>query len=307
VIRRLAVIPPPALAPGDTVRVIAPSGPFDPAPFDAGLAILRSRYVVEVALGSDARYRYLAGTPDRRAAEFRQWLESSGLATVCARGGFGAMHLLPQLPPRISAPGLLVGFSDVTALHLALQSRGVMSLHGPVITQLGRQPPHSVERLFQLMERAEPAAPLGGTSTFVEGVAEGRLLGGNLSLVASLAGTPYLPDLRGAVLLLEDVGERPYRLDRMWTQLKLAGVLDAVSGIALGQFTGCEEKDATWSSEDVLRELAQALGKPCLAGLPIGHGEVNLAVPLGVRVRLDAGARTLSFLEPGVSPRRSAS
>jgi len=307
VIRRLAVIPPPALAPGDTVRVIAPSGPFDQGPFDAGLAILRKRYAVELSPGIDTRYRYLAGTQERRAGEFRHWLASGGLATVCARGGFGAMHLLSELPPRLHDAGLLVGFSDITALHLALQSRGVMSLHGPVVTQLGRQPPHAVERLFQLMELAEPAPPLHGTHAFAEGMAEGRLLGGNLSLVASLVGTPYLPDLRGAVLLLEDVGERPYRLDRMWTQLKLAGVLDAVSGIALGEFTGCEEKDASWSAEDVLRELAQALGKPCVAGLPVGHGEVNLAVPLGVRVRLDAAACTLTFLEAGVAPRGRSS
>jgi len=299
------VIPPPALAPGDTLRVIAPSGPFESAPFEAGLAVLRSRYTVELAPGLDSRHRYLAGTAGRRQDELAAWL-SSGLASVCARGGFGAMHLLPTLPPRVLNPALLVGFSDITALHLGLQSRGVMSLHGPVVTQLGRQPPHAVERLFRLMATPEPAPALEGTETFVPCVAEGRLVGGNLSLVASLVGTPYLPDLRGAVLLLEDVGERPYRLDRMWTQLKLAGALDAVAGIALGEFTGCEEKDAAGSSADVLRELAQALGKPCVAGFPVGHGEVNLAVPLGVRVRLDGPARSLSFLEPGVSPRRGA-
>lgn len=300
------MIPPPALAPGDTVRVIAPSGPFEAGPFEAGLAVLRRRYTVELSPGVESCHRYLAGPSQRRTDELSRWLAADGLATVCARGGFGAMHLLPALPPRLERPGLLVGFSDITALHLALQSRGVMSLHGPVVTQLGRQPTHAVDRLFQLMECDEPAPPLVGTSTYVPGVAEGRLLGGNLSLVASLAGTPFLPDLRGAVLLLEDVGERPYRLDRMWTQLKLAGVLDAVAGIALGEFTGCEEKDADWSSGDVLRELAQEMGKPCLAGLPVGHGEINLAVPLGVRVRLDAEAQTLSFLEPGVSPSRRA-
>jgi len=299
------VIPPPALSPGDTVRVIAPSGPFETAPFEAGLAVLRSRYTVEVAPGVESRHRYLAGTTQRRLGELSAWIGTKG-AAICARGGFGAMHLLSALPPRLEGSGLLVGFSDVTALHLGLQSRGVMSLHGPVVTQLGKQPAHSVERLFHLMERAEPAPPLEGTDTYVAGVAEGRLVGGNLSLVASLVGTPYLPDLRGAVLLLEDVGERPYRLDRMWTQLRLAGVLDAVAGVALGEFTGCEEKDAAWSSADVLRELAQGLGKPCVAGFPVGHGDVNLAVPLGVRVRLDATARSLSFLEPGVSHRRGA-
>jgi muramoyltetrapeptide carboxypeptidase len=297
------VIAPPALSPGDTLRVIAPSGPFDPEPFEAGLRVLGHRYRVELSPGLSSRHRYLAGPAPRRDAELRAWLETPGQPVLCARGGFGAMHLLPSLPTRLAAPGLLVGFSDITALHLALQSRGVVSVHGPVVTQLGKQPAHAVERLFQLLESPAPAPSLEGTETWVPGTAEGRLIGGNLSLVASLVGTPFLPDPRGALLLLEDVGERPYRLDRMWTQLRLAGVLDAVAGIVFGEFTGCEEKEAAYSSADVLRELAQELGKPAVAGFQVGHGEVNLAVPLGVRARLDGASRTLEFLEPAVSRR----
>jgi muramoyltetrapeptide carboxypeptidase len=112
-----------------------------------------------------------------------------------------------------------------------------------------------------------------------------------------------MPDLSGAILLLEDVGERPYRLDRMWTHLRLAGVFQKVSGIALGEFTLCEEKSEPWSSHDILLELARETGLPCAAGFPIGHGDVNKPVPLGVQVRLDATGRTLSFLESAVRAR----
>jgi muramoyltetrapeptide carboxypeptidase len=170
-------------------------------------------------------------------------------------------------------------------------------IHGPNLTQLSRLDPAAHERLFTLLESDAPAAELTGTETFVEGVAEGPLLGGNLSVLSRLLGTPFLASLEGAILLLEDVGERPYRLDRMWTHLSLAGVFRRVRGIVLGEFTGCEEKDAEYSSADVLRELAAATGLPCAAGFPIGHGERNEPVPLGVRVRLDAGNRRLSFLE----------
>jgi muramoyltetrapeptide carboxypeptidase len=157
------------------------------------------------------------------------------------------------------------------------------------------------ERLFCLLESTSPAQPLLGSATFVEGTAEGPLLGGNLSVFTRLLGTPFMPNLDGAVLLLEDVGERPYRLDRMWTHLELAGVFRKVSGIALGSFTHCEERDGTYTSEELLRELAAATGLPCVAGFPIGHGDVNEPVPLGVRVRLDGAAGRLTFLESAVS------
>jgi len=195
----------------------------------------------------------------------------------------------------------IVGFSDITALHQWQQSHGLISIHGPVLTQLGRLGRATRERLFSLLESSSPAQPLQGSATFVEGTAEGPLLGGNLSVFTRLLGTPFMPNLDGAVLLLEDVGERPYRLDRMWTHLELAGVFRRVSGLALGSFTQCEERDVTYTSEELLRELAAATGLPCVAGFPIGHGDVNEPVPLGVRVRLDGAASRLTFLESAVS------
>jgi muramoyltetrapeptide carboxypeptidase len=297
--------PIPAVSPGDQVAVIAPASGFDRESFDAGVALIGARYQPVYGPGIFERWRYLAGSDGRRLDELLSALSDPELRAVfCARGGYGATRLLADLagasPPRPYKP--LVGFSDVTALHLWLQSHGHVSIHGPVLTQLGRLPAATCSRLFGLLESQSPAAALTGTATYVGGSAEGPLLGGNLSVFSRMMATPFMPDLTGAILLLEDQGERPYRLDRMWTHLKLTGVFARVSGIALGTFTNCEENGAPYSSADILRELAESVGLPCVAGLPIGHGDVNEPVPLGVRVRLEADSARLSFLEPAVAP-----
>jgi muramoyltetrapeptide carboxypeptidase len=288
----------PALRPGDPVTVVAPASPFDRASFEAGLEIIGRRYHVHHDPGLLRRHRYLAGSDARRLDELRRALADTGSRAVfCARGGYGMMRLLAGLEDIAPAAKAVIGFSDIIALHQLLQRRGLVSIHGPVLTQLSRLEAPAHARLFDLLESQAPAADLTGTETYVDGIAEGPLLGGNLAVLTRLLGTPYLAPLEGAVLLLEDVGERPYRLDRMWTHLALAGVFRQVRGIVLGDFVGCEEKDADYSSADVLRELAAAAALPCAAGFPIGHGPRNEAVPLGVRVRLDAGSRRLTFLE----------
>jgi muramoyltetrapeptide carboxypeptidase len=295
---------PAALRPQDRVAVIAPASGFERDAFDAGLALLDARYRTEYGNGLFERRRYLAGSDDRRLAELHAALTDPGIRAVfCARGGYGATRLLRQLAASApaGAPKPLVGFSDITALHLWLQAHGRISIHGPVLTQLPRLPAATLTRLFDLLESVRPAPPLAGTATYVGGVAEGPLLGGNLSVFTRLLGTPYMPPLDGAILLLEDQGERPYRLDRMWTHLQLAGVFERVRGIVLGSFSACEERGADYTSDEVLRELAASTALPCAAGLPIGHGDVNEPVPLGVRVRLDADAARLTFLEAAVS------
>jgi muramoyltetrapeptide carboxypeptidase len=283
------------------VAIVSPASSFDRAHFDAGLRVLAERYRPVFEEGCFARTRYLAGDDTRRLDELSAALTGEGVrAVVAARGGYGAMRLLAKLRIEGVAPRLLVGFSDITALHAALQAAGWVSIHGPVVLQLRSQPDAVIDRLVGLLESPATAAPPIAGTPLVGGVAEGPLLGGNLSVLTRLLGTPYLPDLEGAVLLLEDVGERPYRLDRMWTHLALAGVFDRVRGIALGEFTDCDEPGGEYGSAEVLAALAADVGLPCLAGLPIGHGAVNLPVPLGVRVRLDADAGTLAFLEPAV-------
>lgn len=286
--------PVPALRRGDAVAVVAPSGPFDRPTFEQGVAVLARRYEPRFTDRVFAKVRYLAGPDADRLAELQQAFDAPGLSAVFqARGGYGAARLLPRFHGRARA---FTGFSDGTALHAALQAQGLRSVHGPVLTQLGKQPEEVIERLFALLE-GRPTAPLAATQTLVEGVAEGPLVGGNLSVLSRLLGTPWMPPVRGAVLLLEDVGERPYRLDRLWTHLAQAGALEGVAGIALGDFTDCDEKDQSLTAAEVLRSLAQETGLPCAAGFAIGHGAVNQPVVLGARVRLDATHRSLTALE----------
>ncbi len=293
---------PPPLRPGDPVSVIAPGGAFDRASFDAGLEVLSRRYSPQWNNGIFASQRYLAGDDARRLGELTgAFADPQTKAVFCARGGYGSIRLLDSLSFRDLPLKPLVGFSDITALHASFQSAGRISIHGPVVTRLGRSPRAVVERLYSVLESAHPPDPLSATDCLVPGIVEGPLIGGNLSVLTRLLGTPYFPEASGAILLLEDVGERPYRLDRMWTHLRLAGIFKKVRGIALGELTGCEENSADYSSLDVLRELASETRLPCAAGFPIGHGEANWAVPLGCRARLDATQLRLEFLEPAVA------
>jgi muramoyltetrapeptide carboxypeptidase len=299
----MAFAKPARISIGDRVRIVAPGGRFDRASFDAGVDILKTRYQPVFEDSIFAVDRYLAGEDPRRLTELtKALLESDTKAVFCARGGYGSMRLLPELS--ISALPLkpFVGFSDMTALHLAFQAAGRISFHGPVVTQLGTQPNSVIARLFLLLESADPLPPLPGDRCFVPGIVEGPLLGGNLSVLSRLLGTPYFPDMHGAILLLEDVGEKPYRLDRMWTHLALAGVFKQVAGIALGDFTRCEEDGAEYDCREILRRLAVNTGLPCASGFAIGHGEKNFAVPLGVQVRLNAERAVLEFLETATAP-----
>jgi muramoyltetrapeptide carboxypeptidase len=284
-----------ALRAQDRVAVVAPSGSFDRPSFEAGLTIIASRYRPVVGEHVFETHRYLAGDDAMRLSDLQRALDDDSVRAIfTARGGYGLARLLPRL--RLDTRKPIIGFSDVTALHLAAQSRGFRSLHAPVLTQLGRSAPAVAARLFDALE-GRALAPLHGLRTVVPGVAEGVLLGGNLSVLTRLIGTQWLPSLRGAVLLLEDVGERPYRLDRMLTHLAQTGLLAEVAAIGLGELTSCEEKDADYSSAQVVDELLRPLGVPVLAGLPVGHGDVNWPLPLGARVRLDATGKTLECLE----------
>ena len=284
------------LRPGDLVAVVAPSGPFPRERYERGIAVWRERGYRVRELLPPGPWRYLASEDRERAAALREaFADPEVRAVVVARGGYGALRILPDVDWSAAAASgkPLVGFSDATAMHLSLFPHGARSVHGPVVTQLGEQPPASVERLFSLLESSAPPPVIEGTQ-IVDGVATGRLVGGCLSLLAALAGTPWLPPLDGCILLLEDVGEAAYRIDRMWTQLRLSGALDRVAGFAIGSLTDCPASGGVEAAA-VLAELAAAMGKPTLVDLPIGHGAVNLAVPHGARAEIRYGA--LRFLE----------
>jgi muramoyltetrapeptide carboxypeptidase len=288
---------------GSIVDVVAPAGPFDRGALLAGLEVLR-------AAGLAPRHRedlfdrtgFLAGSDARRAAELREALESPDSSVIwCARGGYGSTRILETVEPeRVRRAGkLLVGFSDVTALHGVWQAAGVPSVHGSMVARLAAEPVEVRERLFAIV-RGEIAPALAGTGV-APGRARGIVAGGNVALLASLCGTPWQPRLAGTIVLLEEVGERPYRLDRMLVQCRQAGLFRDVAGIAIGELLDCESQGL-----EIIREFSRGLGVPVVAGLACGHGAVNLAVPFGVPAVLDADAGTLTFLGPATGARSLA-
>jgi len=290
------VLRPPPLKRGDVVRIVAPAGPFDPELFEKGLEVLRQRFGLVPRMRPDitARDRYLAGDDARRVAE---WLEASSdgdaRAIWCARGGYGSLRILGKLEAGrlFHPPKVVVGFSDITAVHAVLNRAGLVTVHGPVVTQLSRLGPAALDHLEVLLfggapppadrQAAVPAPGRGVVAAAVlrAGVASGPLLGGSLTVLSHLCGTSWQPRFAGAVVFLEDVGERPYRLDRMLTQLRLAGAFDRVAAICLGQFTQCDDPDLP--GIEVVRRLAWELNVPAIEGIPAGHEDPNLALPMG--------------------------
>jgi len=300
---------PRALLPGSRLVVVAPSSPFEQEPFAAGLALLRARYEVICRTDVIARDGFLAGDDARRLTELQDAIKDDSVdAIVAARGGYGATRLIDRLD--LSAlgrrPKLLVGFSDITALHALWARAGVRSVHGVMVASLGvaslgAQGALAAEQLCAVLEGHVPEPCVGltdWTEGRVRGAVEGVLLGGNLTVLTALIGTPYFPSLAGAVLFLEDVGERPYRVDRMLTTWRQAGVLRGVAGVVLGAFTNCDPGPDGRTVEDVLRMNLSALGVPVVSGLRAGHVDDNQPLPFGAPVELDVTADVgrLTFL-----------
>jgi muramoyltetrapeptide carboxypeptidase len=277
------------------VRVIAPSGPVDPEALERGLRVLREEFELKVKVRPDltARKSYLAGDDSRRLEEWREAAsDRESRALFCARGGYGAMRLLPRLEAArlLHPPKWVIGFSDITVLHAALNRAGLVTLHGPLVTTLASTTPAAREHLRALIFGSsesksapgpdpKPGSGCLGKAVIRPGRASGTLFGGSLTLLAHLCGTPYMPPLAGSVLFIEDVAEKPYRLDRYLTQLRLAGALDGVRAVCVGHLTACD--DAGGSGAQVVRELVHALGVPAIEGLPAGHADDNYALPLG--------------------------
>lgn len=315
-----ARVRPPPLTSGQRVAVVAPSGVVDPVRLDAGLARLRA-WGFEPAPGRHvlARHGYLAGTDDERAADLRRAFDDDTVGgVICARGGYGAQRLVDRLDYDAvrRRPKAFAGFSDVTALHLALgRHAGLVTFHGPnLAADPGRLEAPAAASLCRALTAAVALGQVGRphrggpVATLSPGVGEGPLVGGNLSLLAAAAGTPEQPVTDGCLLLVEDVGERPYRVERMLTQLRRAGVLEAVAGVVVGACVGCEETRPgclSFSLREVLGERLGGLGVPAVYGLALGHGPDQQTVPLGVRARLDADRGTLTLLEPATAPHGS--
>jgi muramoyltetrapeptide carboxypeptidase len=265
---------------------------------------------------------YLAGADAARADDLNAMFADDGVDAIwCVRGGYGASRILPALDYALiqRRPKALIGYSDITALHVAIHRHaGLVTFHGPVAFRAFT--PYSLGELKRVLWTGETPVRLGGpppferaegrvdwenrVTTLVPGKARGRLLGGNLCLMAHLCGTPYFPDLRGAILFLEDVEEAYYRIDRMLTQLWLSGALAGVAGVAFGKFTNCNSSPFFLQNrplDDILAERCRALGVPAISGIMVGHIEDQTTLPVGCLAELDADAGTLTLLEPGVS------
>ena len=306
---------PLALRPGDALAVVAPaSAPLSPDRLARGIAHLEGLgYRVEAGRPSAKPEGYLAASDAARLHELNEALGRPDVRAVfCVRGGYGTLRLLPDVDYAALRrhPKLVVGYSDITALQLALYKKaGVPSLSGPMAAVEWGALDAASERLFwDLAGGATPQPLLGPGGEALQpvrpGTAEGVLLGGNLTLVARLVGTPYLPDLAGALLFLEEVGEAPYRVDGLLAQLKLAGILDRLGGLVLGGFTEADPLPGrpSLSLEEVFAHYARNLACPVARGLVYGHFPTKSTLPIGVRARLDVDVRaaTLSVLEPVV-------
>jgi muramoyltetrapeptide carboxypeptidase len=287
---------------GDAVALVSPAGPTNAAKVEAAARMLENwglkPRIYPHALDT---WSFHAGTDEHRLADFNAALADPQIRGIfCTRGGYGAQRIVADLDFDAVRrdPKLVVGFSDITAIHGALWNRTrLATVHGPVAAQLGLGGAHldSLRRATMSLEPVVVKASSAEANVAVRthGQAQGRLLGGNLSMLSSSVGTFYMPDLSGAILLIEDVGEVSYRVDRLLTHLLNCGALDQVAGIAIGQFSEPRGVTSAIKPAEVLMERLQRLDIPLLGGLSIGHDAVNHAVPLGVQATLDADAGTL--------------
>ena len=298
------MIKPPALRPSSVVGVVAPSSPIRREFLEKGIEELAGLgFRARLGRSIDESSRYTAGDPNQRAADLAElWEDPEVAAIFCARGGYGSLELLDKLDAeRLRAhPKILLGSSDATALLCFLVARvGLVSFHGPMVAQqIARgKSAYDANNLLRLLGDGQPmgrvAAP--GVRPLHPGRAEGMVLGGCLSLVAALVGTPYLPSFKGAIVFLEDTAVKPYQVDRMLWQLRLSRSLDGVRGLIFGEMPGCEQHPSQgYALDDVLRDATTGLGVPVLSGFPSGHCLAPaMTLPLGVRASMDHDGLTL--------------
>jgi muramoyltetrapeptide carboxypeptidase len=312
---------PPRLGAGARIALVAPSGPcLEQDDFTRAVELCRA-LGLDPVLGPHARDRhgYLAGSDADRLADLNAALRNPAIDGVwCIRGGYGMTRILDQVDfdALRNHPKAVIGYSDITALlNAAFQEAGVASFHGP--TARHQMPEFSLRHFDEVLRNAEPAGRLerlpqlpgvqaareNRIVTLREGVAEGPLLGGNLSLLQCLIGTRFFPDLSGAILFLEDVGEALYRVDRMLSHLRSVGALSQLAGVLVGRFTEMKRDtgDGVFGFDEVLQQYFGGLGIPVAYGFPVGHIENQWTLPLGVRARLDASNGEVDILDAAVT------
>ena len=297
-----------AIRPGARIGIAAPAGVVSPERIEEGEALIR-RLGFEPFRRADlgARRGYLAGDDERRAAELMELVADPAIdAILCARGGYGCHRIVGRLDAalvRKAAKPLVANRAITTVMRGQRRCAGLVGIHGPMLERRHTAGSETLASLVRALSGCGAPLRLPGR-TLCEGWAEGRLVGGSLSLVAASLGTPWEIDTRGAILMLEEVGELPYRVDRMLQQLLAAGKFESLAGVGIGSIIGCEdERYPDLGVDALLRELLPSLGVPVLTDLPFGHGEANLAWPLGARAAIDADRGEIELLESGVARR----
>lgn len=303
-----------ALKIGDTIGLIAPSSPTSLENIEKAKKTINDMgFKVKMGKSPYERYGYLSGSDEIRANDINNMFKDTEVdAIICLRGGYGTPRILDLIDCGIirENPKIFVGYSDITALHIAFtQISNLVTYHGPMVTSdiIGNFSDFSKDSLFNMImntKRVEKIANPQGEEilTIKGGIAEGSIIGGNLSLIVATIGTPYEIDVKDKILFIEEIGEEPYSIDRMLNQLRLSGKLQEASGIIFGDFKGCESKkhDESLTLEQVITDLVKEAGKPTIFNLKAGHCEPMLTLPFGIKARLDADKGELLILEDSV-------
>jgi muramoyltetrapeptide carboxypeptidase len=300
-------VKPPALKPGDTVRIVTPASPLAPEKTQFMQTLLEQEgYRVEFSKHCFDADHYLAGPDAIRASDLTEaFLDPKVAAVLCSRGGYGCARLFPHidLDAIVASRKMLLGFSDVTTLHIALNNRGLATVHAPMALTLVAPREEFVYESFRAVLRGDNPIPASAprAETAVSGTAVGKVVGGCMCLVCDTIGTPNEIDADGKILILEDVDENPHRVDAMLTHLLNAGIVQKASGILVGEMTGTDGKSdegiggKPW--KEIFRDRLAPLGIPMIWDFPFGHNKNMLSLPLGVEARLDADVGTLEYLE----------
>ena len=308
------MIKPKALKFGDTIGVIAPASPTtEERVKKAHDKLIEMGFKVKMGKSPYERYGYLSGSDAIRAEDVNEMFRDKEVdGIICLRGGYGTPRILGLLDYETikSNPKVFVGYSDITALHIAFtQICNLVTYHGPMVSSdmIGDFSDFSKDKLFRVIMNNESIGEIRNPKgeeiiTINGGIAEGTIIGGNLSLIVDTIGTPYEIDVKGKILFIEEIGEEPYNIDRMFNQLRLAGILEDTNGIILGDFNNCvsEEHDENLTLEQVIEDHIKPIGKPTIYNLQAGHCEPMVTLPFGVKARLDADKKELIILENSV-------
>lgn len=297
-------IKPPRLSHGQQIGIIAPAGPVTQSEIQPSIELLESfGYKVISSPHLYNRKGYVAGDDDTRIRDLHAMFYNENVKAIfCARGGYGALRLLDKINFDLirTNPKIILGYSDITTLLLAIYKKtGLITFHGPVVKELSKNRNRDLESFFDLVS-SDKLFELNLTEgiPLMPGKARGILLGGNLSLICHLIGTPFMPSLKGSMLFIEEKEEPLYRIDRMLTHLKLSGLLEDLVGLMAGRFEGCGDIS---SINQLLVETMSYIDIPVVSGLPVGHGLENIPLPIGVMAELDTERMTLSITEPCVT------